>query len=196
MIMDDDECPSNPLLNQLRAMIRYASDMGFNMISLPALDELDGNLLCPVEQFVTKVQSGAYQPFRKLWLFRYDWSVKSYGTPHRSVESVYGWRVYHQPYPYIHRKTRLSYILNDCIHAWINPRKQEYTEAEAEEMYSVLPQFETSREILPWLRKEAAAAAAFIQFAEKYKDSQRPIGNWYTAWNTLWNSHSQNSLNG
>ena len=189
MIMDDDECPSWQLLNHLRPLVVTAQHLKFNMISLPALDELDGVLSLPVEQFISEVESGARRPFRKLWLFQYDWSVNSYGTPHRSVETVKRWWVYHQPYPYIHRKSSLSFLVNDCIHAWINPSKQGYTEAEAKEMYAVLPKFQTSREILPWLEKEAGAAAAFIRFAEKYKDCSKPIRNWWASYQELYGTH-------
>lgn len=184
MILDDDEMPSTPLLNGLRDIIAHAESHNFNMVSLPALDEINGKMAMDVNEFIAKTDSGGLQPFRKLWLFKFDWSVKSYGSPHRSVESLLGWRVYHQSCPYIHFKTSFSYILNDCIHAWINPLRQQYTKGEADDMYDALPKFTESREIFVWLQSDEVTNK-FIAFAEKYKHADTPIRNWWAVYQSV-----------
>jgi len=184
MILDDDEHPSGLLLSNLRNLIDTAEQTLHNMISLPSLDELDGKLAVSPEDFVIQVESGSRDPFRKYWLFRYDPSVRSYGTPHRSVETIQGWHVFHQPNPYIHKKTTYSFVLNDCVHAWINPLKQEYTPTEANEMYAVLPHFKSSRDIEGWLRN-GNVDNQFLDFARKYRSDKRPIRNWWNAYEWL-----------
>lgn len=164
MIQDSDECPSNLLLEELRDLVQHAVDHKFNMISLPALDMLDGKLLHPLDDFVAEVEAGTRKPFRKFWLFKYDSSIKSFGSPHRSVESLEKWRVLHQPYPYIHTKTTLEFYLNDCVHAFICPEKQEYTRAQVAELRSVLPSLESSRGVIPWLT-EGELSPQFLAFA-------------------------------
>jgi len=183
MIMDDDECPSRPLLDNLRRLIASAKKQGCNMISIPSLLVLDDEPECGLSKFIEETKAGS-QRFRKYWLFEYDKTVKSYGTPHRSVESMKGWKTFDQPYPYYHFKTSWSFVINDCIHAWIDPFNQGYTRTQADEMYSVLPTFHTSREVEGWL-KDGDVSDAFISFAQKYKASDKPIRNWWEAYQCL-----------
>lgn len=184
MIMDDDECPSMPLLQNLRTLISVAKREKCNMISLPSLLVLDKEPECSIDEFIQGTVDGQRDPFRKFWLFEHDYSVRSYGTPHRAVETVKGWKTYHQPYPYYHYKTSWEFVINDCIHAWINPLKQQYSREEAEEMRAALPNFRTSRNIEPWLKSDKIGND-FVVFAEKYKDSDKPIRNWWTAYQRL-----------
>ena len=178
MIMDDDECPSRPLLDNLLDLIEKAKKQRCNMISLPSLLVLDDEPEDTAEEFIRTTVEGSRRPFRKNWLFRYDRSIRSYGSPHRGVESNLGWRIYNQPYPYFHYKTSWSFTINDCVHGWIDPFTQRYSREEADEMHSVMPEFETSREIEKWLR-EGDVGFEFLAFAQKHKDSDRPIRNWW-----------------
>ena len=181
MIMDDDECPSRELLSHMRSIIDVARQNKKNMISLPSILVLDGEPAFETNEFIQKCNASHPEAFfRKFWLFEYDKTVKSYGSPHRAVESQKGWDTWHQPYPYYHFKTSWSFLINDCIHGWIYPPGQGYTPGQAEEMYQALPEFERSNDIEPFIL-EGKFDQKFIDFAEKYKDSNRPIRNWYNA---------------
>lgn len=191
MIMDDDECPSLQLLEHLEQIIDYCNKFSYNMVSLPSLLVLNGEPECKTEIFIEEVKNDIRNPFRKYWLFKYDSTVKSYGTPHRSVESKKGWKVYDQPYPYFHYKSSEGFIINDCIHGWINPPKQEYSPKQAKEMYASLPEFKTSREIVPFLKSDEVPFKS-IEFFKKYKDENTPIKNWWKAYKLLQQKEREN----
>ena len=181
MIMDDDECPSRQLLSQMRDMIDDCKKNKMNMISLPSILVLDGEMQLDTDEFIRRCRKEPIENFfRKFWLFEYDKSVRSYGSPHRSVESQMGWNTFHQPYPYYHFKSSWSFIINDCQHGWLYPPGQGYTPSQAKEMHSVLPRFKDITEIEPYIMA-GEYSDEFIAFAEKHKDSDRPIRNWWKA---------------
>ena len=184
LIMDDDELPSQPLLRKMRLLIRRAETLDRNMISLPCLLILDDKPQCSLNRFITEVRNGTRSPFRKYWLFEFDDSVRSYGSPHRNIESNSKWRVLDQPYPYYHIKTRRSFILNDCVHAVINPICQGYTEQQAFELNAIRNEigWRSSRDVIPTL-EFGTVTDSLREFMRKYKDEvHRPISRWFWAY--------------
>jgi len=180
-IMDDDEIPSQPLLENMRTLIRRAKVLNCNIISLPCLLVLDDKSECGLEEFIEETRIGKRHPFRKFWLFEYDKSVLSYGTPHRLVESERGWSVFDQPFPYYHYKTKRGFILNDCVHAFINQADQGYTVTEARELRVALAAtaWKTSRDVISCL-ETGNVPDALLKFAWKYKDqTNRSISRWF-----------------
>jgi hypothetical protein len=101
------------------------------------------------------------------------------------VESVHRWRIFHQPYPYIHTKSTIDYMVRDCVYAFANPIGQGHTQQEADLMYKSMPAFNTSREVVPWLVGDDVTPE-FETFAQEAQGiTGRPIGSWWQAYNFL-----------
>ena len=191
MIQDSDEIPSRELLTEMRFEISVAERRGFDMISLPALTMLDGVMTEDVTSFVQEVSHEEREPFRKEWLFRYDRSVKSFGSPHREVRRFAGkdafgqkqwvkdWRVMPISYPYIHTKTRMEFAWIDVMLAWLDPVGSGYSVEEAQAMYRMFPKtIGTTRDLQDFLREGRIPEEAFA-WAESNRDRPEAIRNWW-----------------
>lgn len=218
MIMDSDEIPSVPLLNNLRMLSEFCEENKYDMVSIPCLLSLDGELEHEINEFIFKVKNNIIKPFRKLWFFKYSKDLKSFGTPHRDIkrkkfsktlktksqaEEMYGHKfsTYKTEYPYIHYKTRYSFLINDIFHGWIYPKGQGYTELEGKEMVEALSETLPDEEVPFWsslrlkyfLEKEftelykqrilSNEKIPIVEFARKYKSSDKPIKSWWSYFN-------------
>ena len=189
LIMDDDELPSTLLLENIKSIIQRARNTNCNMVSLPCLLSLDNETLCSEKEFIGKVKEGSIIPFRKYWLFEYDKTVKSYGTPHRSVETHKGWKVYDQPYPYYHYKTRNSFIVNECLHTFINPMDQGLNRSEIKDFQDSIKKcsWVMSQDVLRSLIS-GKVPEEFISFIWRYKDKiNKPTSKWFWSYYFIYN---------
>ena len=193
LVQDSDEIPSVPLLEHLREIAERANSEGYDMVSIPAITSLDGRLEHELEGFIAGIRAGTFQPFRKNWFFRHDARVRMFGSPHREPrrrqehENAYGeevyqfdWRVLPIPYPYIHYKTTWDFVLNDVLHAWIDPHGSDYTVDQTTEMRICVPtSVRTSKDLRYWLDAGVSEEHSIWAFAERYRGSEKAIRNWW-----------------
>ena len=193
LVQDSDEIPSVPLLEHLREAAQRSEIEGYDMASIPSLTCLDGRLEHDLEGFIAGVRSGVFHPFRKNWFFRSCPRVRMFGSPHReprrlqNAPDAYGktsysfdWRKTDLPYPYVHYKTTWDFVLNDVLHAWIDPNGSNYTLDQATEMQTCVPRrVKTSKDLRRWLESGVPEDHPIWIFAEKHRDSDRAIRNWW-----------------
>ena len=193
LVQDSDEIPSVPLLEHLREIAARGQLDSYDMVAIPAITSLDGKLEHELTSFIAGVREGTFDPFRKHWFFRHDGRTRMLGSPHReprrlqSSPDAYGnlvyrfdWSVRKIPYPYIHYKTTWDFVLNDVLHAWIDPSGSGYTLNQIKEMCASVPsRVRTSKNLRCWLLSGVPTNELIWSFAEKHRNSDKAIRNWW-----------------
>jgi len=175
LLQDDDEIPSIALLEHLPELTFGIH----NRVSIPCLPYIDGHLMESVDDFIKHTQEGK-ERFYKDWLFKNIVGTKMSGTPHRGFVNG-GWNTIRTPYPYLHIKTTDGFIINDCIHGYINPEGQGYTLPEAQELMDHCRgnNIRRSKAILSRLIN-GDLTEAFIKWMVQYSDEEdRAISKWF-----------------
>lgn len=138
LIMDSDEIPSRPLLLELRNIVARSEDgQKYSMVHLPDILHIDG---VPTKKWADI--PNAYGPgiFTKPILFRYNYNRLQVSGAHVSVMAD-GPSIY-VPLPYYHMKTAKSFVVNDVLHAFLEPENQGYTKQEADRFKDLLKRME------------------------------------------------------
>ena len=174
--MDSDEFPSKILLQNLEKL----ADQGeYNCVRIPSITVLDEIPECTIEDRIQQTKDKR-DIFRKDWFLKFTKGIHSTGSPHRGFIHPTGWIYHDTGYPYYHLKTTDDFIFNDCIHAFINPEGQGYTDEEANEFrnYKCIKRLKLSTQVIPMLQK-GEVSQDFIDFMWKHKDKNRPISRWF-----------------
>lgn len=179
LVMDSDELPSVELLKNLRLLAKEKRHQTYNCVRIPAITVLDGIPECTVQDRIRDTIEKC-DIFRKDWFFQYVKGVHATGSPHRGFHHPNDWIYHDTGYPYYHIKNTDDFIINDCLHAFINPEGQVYSAEEKAEFTSCecIKRLECSTEVLPMLESDSITED-FIQFIWKYKDEDKPISRWF-----------------
>lgn len=181
LLQDDDEMPSEALLKVIEVLTLNE----FDMFRIPSLDVIDGAMMCSVEDYIEQNDQGEFDKrFRKDWLFKYYDGMYMEGTPHRSPHQYDGsdWVRKDLGAPYLHIKSSDSFIVNDCIHAFINPEQQEYSNIETKSLKKFTDKFgiESSREIVDWLKYDDLSDK-FHDWMWEQASTNKPIASWFAS---------------
>ncbi len=178
LVMDSDEFPSEELLSNLRNLAEQGELEGFNCVKIPSILVLDGIPDYTIEDTI-RLTKEERPLFRKDCFFKFIKGIYSTGSPHRCFHHPDKWNYYNTGYPYYHIKSTDEFIFNDCIHAFINPEEQGYSETEIKEFISCecIKKMKLSTEVLPMMAW--SVPDDFVRFMWKYKDADRPISRWF-----------------
>ncbi len=175
LLQDDDEIPSIALLEHLPELT-YGLH---NTVRIPCLPYIDGHLMESVTDFIQHTQEGR-ERFYKDWLFKNIKGTQMSGTPHRGFVNN-GWKSIDTVYPYLHIKTTDGFIVNDCIHGYINPEGQGYTIPEGQELidHCKANGIKKSKDIIPRLM-EGNFTKDFMTWIINHADeNDRAICKWF-----------------
>ncbi|KKN63204.1 hypothetical protein LCGC14_0503940 [marine sediment metagenome] len=181
LVQDDDEMPSEALLK----VIDTLTVNEFDMCRIPSLDIIDGAMMCSIEDYMRQNDEGEFDKrFRKDWLFKYYDGMYMEGTPHRSPHQKDGqdWVRKDLGAPYLHIKSSDSFIVNDCIHAFINPEQQQYSDAETKSLRKFTNKFgiTSSRDIVDLLKYDELSDK-FHDWMWEHAGENKPIAAWFAS---------------
>lgn len=188
LIMDSDEFPSEELLSNLRNLAKQGEYEGFDCVRIPSILVLDSIPDYTVEDTI-RLTKERRPLFRKDWFFKYTTEIYAKGSPHRLFCHPNGWNYYNTGYPYYHIKTTNDFILNDCIHSFINPEGQDFTLEQGNELHTCncIKQLKLSTELIPLLQK-GDITSDLMDFMWKYKDEDAPISRWFWSYYFLFHN--------
>ncbi len=129
LVMDDDECPSVPLLSALRV---YADESKhgslYRTVKIPSIMYINGVADWDTMDLMQAIQRGEQKDrFTKMNFFWYDGEVKFSGESHYGLEyeHIEHWPIKEMiPQPYYHYKQPIDIVRCNIQQAYINPTMQ------------------------------------------------------------------------
>jgi hypothetical protein len=173
--LDDDELPSPELLDFLKNR-QFDGDM----YMLPCVLHVDNK---PVEPWPNKEYTGQWTK-NILYKKTEDLSFRFFGS---HVIPLQKNRKY-IPYPYFHMKSLSSFVMNDCLQAFVLPQGQGYDPIESKQFGILTSVYKNSLEFRESIEK-GTWSPALIKFAwSKRHEFKRPISRLSWAYHLL-NNH-------